>query len=333
MRKEKIIKVSNQYHKKIFMRKTMMMTIAIFGMLGIMFMAGSNRANAQLFSYTGSSTTSTATTADTSTASTTDMSSTASSTMMASSSGTSVAGTTSTVAVPIYVAAPPTSMAPGTPGYIQLNGLTVTSVSAAGSLPMQVLVANTAYPTLTNGNAMATSSALAVTCEQFTSDSATTGTSVTCPMPLVASTAVPTSTVTSTAPATIYYSPYTITVDAATQLLLDDRTPATFADIMPGDQVNVYGYYDGVNTINAEIIRDVSRSSATGTTSGGMTVTGGASTTAELQAELNQLETLALQLEAELGMTSSTVSSTTPLSTECPALRRQRSTNSVDPDG
>lgn len=332
------------------MQKKIFLAGAVFMALGIAVM-GSGRADAQLFPYTGTSTapsssvvdattTASATSSNAATpATTTDssasssnnadiapMTATPSTTASATpndnavnnnntiSSSSSDAG--SSTAFPATVPATGTagtgaSIALGT-GYLQLNGLTVVSVSGMSGTANSTATAPTEI--------IATAPTTGATCEQFGSMSATTGTSVACPVP----TAQMTPNASTSSPA--YYDPYTIIVDNATQIEANDRTPATLASIVPGDTINAYGYYDGTGTLDAQIVRDLSRGEAAGTTA----TAGNASdstTIASLRAQLNNLETLVLQLAAELGVSTSgmmmpqTATGTTPtFPVACPMM-------------
>jgi hypothetical protein len=126
------------------------------------------------------------------------------------------------------------------------------------------------------------------TCKQFATDISPTGSPIACP--------------------TLPTALLTITTNQATQTLLNNRSATTLASIAPGDPINVYGYYDGNGTINAEIIRDTSRTTSGMTPTINMGTT--TNTTADLQAEINQLEVLVNQLEAELAISTSTGTST-----------------------
>jgi len=264
-----------------------MMMAAIIAAFGIMVAAG-GIANAQLFPA-GSTTTPSSSVINATT--------TTSSTVAASSSTSTAMTATATSTV----AAPLPAVNPLSAEYMQMSGLAVASIgtTASGTSVTQV---------------MATVPPSGAACEQFITDSSPIGTSVACPV------ATPMMTPTSTTSSPAYYNPYAVVVDAATQVEANDRTPMAVANIMPGDAINVYGYYDGTGTMDAEIVRDLSRSSAGGTVTTGAGITAGTSTTAELQAELNQLETLAIQLEAELGMATTTVSSTATLPAACPMI-------------
>ena len=252
-------------------------------------------ANAQLFPYTG---TSTAPSSSVINAGSSTATSTASSGVAASSSAmtSSPASTPAVTAEPVIVM-PGTNAAGGPIGqYLQIDGLTIAGASAATATdqPVTISAANPAYQTMTAaGELMPVNSAATVTCTQFASDSSPTGISAACPTPPMAMTSA-------TGTSGTDHAPYSIIINAATELLLGDRSPATLAELTPGATINVYGYYTNDGSMEAEIVRDVSRS-ASGTT-----------TMTTLEAELNQLEALAVQLEAEVtGIGSSTISATT----------------------
>jgi trimeric autotransporter adhesin len=289
------------------------------------FLGSALAANAQLYPYTGTSTAPSSTViAATSTASSTattssTISSTVSATIEPSNSNvaavttTTGSSTTTTTVVPVI-----TSTAGAIGEYIQIDGLVVASIPATGTAePVQIMAANPAYDTVTASGAVMSASTAAVDCTQFATDSSPTGIAVTCPTP--PATTMMANTTSSSSPNGNYYSPYMINVNAATQLEMSDRTSATLADITPGDTINVYGYYDGNGIIDVEILRDMSKP-----VGGAMTSTGTTSTAA-LQAELNQLEALVAQLESELTMSTSTTvdvgaSSSLGTSLYCPMI-------------
>lgn len=196
--------------------------------------------------------------------------------------------------------------------YLQIDGLVVASMPAAGAAePVQIMAANPAYDTVTAAGAVMSANTAAVGCTQFATDSSPAGIATACPVP-------PVTTMTASTTGVTYYSPYMINVNAATQLEMSDRTPATLANITPGDTINVYGYYDGSGIINAEVLRDMSKPA------------GGAASTAALQAELDQLEALVAQLESALAMsTSTTVNPSLGTSLYCPMIAASGATSSV----
>jgi hypothetical protein len=300
------------------MNKRKKIMIAVIATMGVLLIT-KIPAQAQLSSTMSSTISSTS-----SPASTTPASSTA----MVSSTVTTI----TSVGSPIYVSNPGA-------GYIQLNGLTISSIVSSGNMPVQILATSPDYPTQlitlnTSGATVLPSTVMTpTTCEEFTSDAATTGMAITCPIPPVASApSVSTSTITPSS-TSFYYDPYTLVVNAATNLLLSDRSSASIGDLVPGDQINVYGYYSN-GTIDAEVIRDLSRS--VGTSAIGSTISSSSSSAmvaSTLQSEINQLEALVLQLAAELSVNvttsttaTSTVSSTT---TSCPMIPYSSSTTST----
>ncbi len=131
-------------------------------------------------------------------------------------------------------------------------------------------------------------SASSATCYRFDSENSATGQAIACPIPPTAvpptvtstpsSDAAPPAMTPSTAtampmmPATsgtvpaIYPYPYPIRtaayrieVDASTKLYLRDRTPATLNNFAAGDQINLFGYYNADGSIQAYLVRDLSK--------------------------------------------------------------------------
>ena len=157
------------------------------------------------------------------------------------------------------------------------------------------------------------------TCEWYTTEFSNAGTAIACPLPPAANTAT-SSTIASTTTATTTassspittYGPFQIDITSATQLLLNDRTPAILANITPGDTINVFGYYDGTNTVEAEVLRDLSKPAVGVVVPTGIEV-GTSVSVADIQAEISQIETLLSQLVTQidaLTTSSSTASST-----------------------
>lgn len=204
-------------------------------------------------------------------------SSTVTSTAMTTSSSSSLP--TPVVALPTSTVMPTvTATAPittGASGFVQFNGLVVQSVSAAIA-PSTIVAVN---PT---------------TCESFATEFATTGTMMACP--------------------TTQSSTLAITISATTQLLLSDRTGASLANITAGDNVNVFGYYDGNGNIQAQVVRDLSKPA----------IVAGASTTAvngsqpaditAIETEIAQIQTVLAQLIQEI-QTMSAATTTTSATT------------------
>ncbi|HVM77035.1 MAG TPA: DUF5666 domain-containing protein, partial [Candidatus Paceibacterota bacterium] len=54
-------------------------------------------------------------------------------------------------------------------------------------------------------------------------------------------------------------APYRIEVSAQTELMLRDRSVASLSDFSNGDQINVFGYYNTDGSIQAYIVRDISK--------------------------------------------------------------------------
>lgn len=276
------------------MRKKIFMAGAALCALGFVFASG-GAANAQLFTYTGTSTAPSSTVTGATTTASSTATSSASSTPTSSMTGPApVYATTTGTTTTSPTAVPSGSAVPLAAGYLQLDGLTVTGVSAAGTVPMQIV---------------ATAPAGGASCEQFPDNSSADGTSVACPVPAAMMT--PTSSTSSPS----YYNPYVIVVDPASQVETSDRASTTVATIMPGDTINAYGYYNGTGTLDAEVVRDLSHSSADA--AGGVGTE--ASEIASLQAQLSYLETLVMQFAAQLGLSTSTMASST-LPVSCPMI-------------
>lgn len=155
---------------------------------------------------------------------------------------------------------------PVAPGYIQLNGLTVLTASPVNT-PVIVTAENPA------------------SCESFATldASATSGVEIPCPMPEGIST-------------------FSVLVSGTTDVLLNDRAAATFASIMPGDIINAFGYYDGLGTVEASIVRDLSQSAGSvATGSSGMTSTNSPSITA-IEAQITQIQSAISQIIQEISL-------------------------------
>jgi Domain of unknown function (DUF5666) len=170
-------------------------------------------------------------------------------------------------------------MPPVDSGFLQFNNLTVESVSGT-SLPAEILASNpNIYPVMgAPGAGMNAPSARSVpstlpsaaspaTCFKFDSQNSAVRRAVTCPTPpfVTAPTTqtAPSSTTSGNAASPmmypIRYMPYRIEVDASTRLLLRDRTVGTPADFSPGDLINVFGYYNSDGSIQAYLVRDLSK--------------------------------------------------------------------------
>ncbi len=182
----------------------------------------------------------------------------------------------------------PTPIAPPNSGFIQFNNLTVESVSATNP-PAEILASNPAILPMTSPSSMSGASGVTPqaalssgTCYQFDSQDSVSGSAIPCPTPPPAagSSAPSTSPNTSgmssgptsagaaagSAVATpmmpaypIRYQPYRIEVDASTLLTLRDRTAASLSDFTSGDTINVFGYYNSDGSIQAYLVRDLSK--------------------------------------------------------------------------
>jgi hypothetical protein len=215
---------------------------------------------------------------------------------------------------PIYIINP-TNPNTGVQMQLQFNGLVVESVAPTPN-GWQILASNPmALSQMLSGSTTNTPS-LSTTqwgsCSSFSSASDTIGTSTPCPpQPAV------TYNNTSTGVATLgwLYAPYTISVSTSTRLLLSDRIPATIANIMPGDEINVYGLYDPKGSMGADIIRDLSQPT-------GPTYQAPAVSTSTLETLITTLEGLLTNLAQNINMPTPTqpVSSNTSSSASAPMI-------------
>ena len=182
---------------------------------------------------------------------------------------------------------PPTSS-----GFIQFNNLTIESISA--SQPQAEIIASnpTVYPTpipmmynaatganesspATPPSGSAGGTSTGITCYRFDTQDSGAGTAVACPAPPTAQTStegegamspIEAQGTNSASPNAVIaqpypyrYAPYRIEVSASTQLMLRDRTQASLADFSSGDEINVFGYYNTDGSIQAYLIRDLSK--------------------------------------------------------------------------
>jgi hypothetical protein len=148
----------------------------------------------------------------------------------------------------------------------------------------------------------------ATTCLVFATALANTGTSTACPTPSIASSGT---------------MNFAIQVNDTTKLLLSDRTAAVLGNIAVGNIVNIYGYYDGSDTIQASIVRDTSKPIGVGVpaTTGQTSTTSGTIQIGTLQTLLAQLESFITELENIInGTASSTATSTVTSSTMLPVI-------------
>jgi len=179
------------------------------------------------------------------------------------------------VGAPTIKAAPINSTSDS--GFIQFNNLTVESISAT-SPPAEIVASNpVVYPmmgatSVSGVMPKASAAAPSVTCIRFNSESSLTGSNISCPATSLANDAstsakVPEAGMNSAGSAVIVsppsmpirYQPYRIEVDNSTRLMLRDRTVASLADFSSGDQINVFGFYNGDGSIQAYIVRDMSK--------------------------------------------------------------------------
>ncbi len=160
-------------------------------------------------------------------------------------------------------------------GFLQFNNLTIESVSGT-NLPAEIFASNpNIFPTMgasggSTGNNVpqampfATPSVTSqVSCYKFDTQNSATGKALPCPTPPPSAT---TSTAQSALTPMIYpptypirYQPYRIEVDASTRLLLRDRTIAILNNFSSGDQINMFGYYNNDGSIQAYLIRNLSK--------------------------------------------------------------------------
>ena len=164
------------------------------------------------------------------------------------------------------IASPPVPIPPpnsSDTGFIQFNNLTVQSVSASN--PPAEIVANAPgiVPMMSTYGASAAGGQ--GTCYKFDSQDAARGSAIACPQTesVNAPASAPSEPSGSSGQGTmmypIRYQPYRIEVSATTNLYLRDRTAANLSDFTAGDQINVFGYYNADGSIQAYLIRDLSK--------------------------------------------------------------------------
>jgi len=119
------------------------------------------------------------------------------------------------------------------PGFIQMNDLTVQSVSSSG-LPADIIAVKGAL-----GGVEPQEGKIKPSCYRYSNEDDEHGSTSDCP-PSVSST-------------------YKIKVSAVTKLMLRDRTSANIASFGVGDKINVYGYYNSDGTIESYIVRNTSK--------------------------------------------------------------------------
>src|SRR5258708_3868622 len=147
-------------------------------------------------------------------------------------------------------------------GFLQFNNLVVQSVSSA-SAPGEI-VANSGVTILPMQPTMP-SAINGRTCLRFDTQDSATAKSVPCPSaryigpPINASGSASTSAGANGGSMPPVYAPYRIEVSASTNLYLRNRTVATLADFSAGDEINVFGFYNSDGTIQAYLVRDLSK--------------------------------------------------------------------------
>lgn len=199
----------------------------------------------------------------------------------ASGSGSAGSGT----AVPGIIVSPPITPVPPVPaptpnpspdtGFVQFNNLTIINISDTNVPAEIVATMQEPIPVPLSANGSGTSGT--GNCMRFNSESAATGMAIPCPMPPTSpdnSSSGPAPTNSASAPSgavspgpavnmpNIALPPpraYRIEVDANTEIMLRDRTAAQLADLSSGDEINVYGYYNIDGSIQAFIVRDLSK--------------------------------------------------------------------------
>lgn len=171
-----------------------------------------------------------------------------------------------TVITPI--SSPPTPVGPPTSlGFIQFNNLTIETIS--GATPPAEIVANNPdiSPMMGASSAGApaktavTTPTASISCYKFETQDSAAGQAISCPTPQSVSGAAG-NTPSPTMYPQIYpisSEPYRIEVGASTTLMLRDRTVATLGNFSSGDQINVFGYYNSNGSIQAYLIRDLSK--------------------------------------------------------------------------
>ncbi len=167
-------------------------------------------------------------------------------------------------------------------GFVQFNNLTVQAVSGA-SAPATITASAQFYPQLppgvgatvplngSTGVSVGTSGAAgsaASACLKYNSENASTGLVIPCPMtppvnpggPLIPVSSSSASAATGASmPNIAVAAPYQIDISTNTELMFRDRTPATLADFAQGDTINVFGYYNADGSIQAYLVRDISK--------------------------------------------------------------------------
>lgn len=188
--------------------------------------------------------------------------------VVSSTGGGSAAGLSATASATAGTSiAYPTIVQPAPPvqtnDIVQFDNLTIQNVSSQ-TLPSEITAGYTVYPMTggTSGGTMApkapssapTATPPQIYCKRFYNLQSGQSTSIPCPVVNVSSTSVSPN---------LYPYPggysYRIEVDQNTRLFLRDRTSAALADFSVGDQINVYGFYNANGSIQALVVRDMSK--------------------------------------------------------------------------
>ncbi len=151
-------------------------------------------------------------------------------------------------------------------GFMQFNNLTVQSVSGTNPPAEIVAVSPAIVPMIYNSTNAPSNSAANVksgTCYRFNAENDNAGMSISCPTPSSAASTTAAGAAPAIypapAPMPVQIQPYKIEIDASTKLYLRDRTPATLGDFSAGDEINVFGYYNTDGSIQAYLVRDISK--------------------------------------------------------------------------
>ncbi len=167
------------------------------------------------------------------------------------------------------IVSPPTPVGPPTNlGFIQFNNLTVESVSGTNP-PAEIIASNPdIFPMMGATSAGAptktavTTPTASVSCYKFETQDSAAGQVISCPTPQSISGAAgntPSPTMYPQPSYPVNSEPYRIEVGASTTLMLRDRTVATLSNFSSGDQINIFGYYNSDGSIQAYLIRDLSK--------------------------------------------------------------------------
>ena len=162
-------------------------------------------------------------------------------------------------------------------GLIQFNNLTVQSVS--GAVPPAEIIATTSYAIQTGAIKPVPEEILPLqgggtTCVRFPSRESASGTAVPCPLPVSGAGGAPVPPEYRTTSSQIVIpapqptpvplpipTPYQYRIQVAndTRLFLRNRERASLSDFESGDQINVFGFYNTDGSIQALIVRNLSK--------------------------------------------------------------------------